>query len=303
MLKLPLIRRLSAATAATVLVGVAAASTSGPALAVPAAPEGVRPAAVVQETSGTAVTASSERRAPTGYDISWPNCPKGMGIPSRPTLGNPMPRATTDFVVIGLTNGPGFYPNPCLQQQVDWAKKHHVWTAPYAFMTYPTAKQLKKYGSKGPYEGTSKTTRLRNAGYAEAMFNVASMKKVGLEASFIWVDVEYSRAPAPWSKSRKHNKAALDGALRAYRDAGLTYGFYASIDPWQHLIGKARYQVPEWRTVGPAKKSTALAKCRTRSTQGGKVVLAQWWNKKSDFDVVCPGFRTDEKMGTYFHRY
>ena len=37
--------------------------------------------------------------------------------------------------------------------------------------------------------------------------------------------------------------------------------------------------------------------------QGGKVVLAQWWNTKSDFDVVCPGFRSEKQMGTYFHRY
>ena len=297
MSKHPLVRRLSAAAGALALVAAAATLTAGPASAGP--PEvAARTSATVSPTA-----AAAKAHVPTGYDISWPNCPKGMGIPSRPTLGNPMPKATTDFVVIGLTNGPGFYPNPCLQKHVDWAKKHHVWTAPYAFMTYPTAKQLKKYGSKGPYEGTSKTTRLRNAGYAEAMFNVASMQRVGLEASFIWVDVEYSRKPAPWSSSRKHNKAALDGALRAYRDSGLTYGFYASIDPWQHLIGNARYKAPEWRTVGPAKKSTALAKCRTKSTQGGKVVLAQWWNKKSDFDVVCPGFRTDEKMATYFHRY
>ena len=295
--KHPLVRRLSAAAGALALVAAAATLTAGPASA--------GPADVAARTSATVgpTAVAAKAHVPTGYDISWPNCPKGMGIPSRPTLGNPMPKATTDFVVIGLTNGPGFYPNPCLQKHVDWAKKHHVWTAPYAFMTYPTAKQLKKYGAKGPYEGTSKTTRLRNAGYAEAMFNVASMQRVGLEASFIWVDVEYSRAPAPWSTSRKHNRAALDGALRAYRDSGLTYGFYASIDPWQHIIGRARYEAPEWRTVGPAKKSTALAKCRTRSVQGGKVVLAQWWNAKSDFAVVCPGFRTDEKMSDYFHRY
>ena len=27
-----------------------------------------------------------------GADISWPNCPKGMGIPSRRTLGLPLPK-------------------------------------------------------------------------------------------------------------------------------------------------------------------------------------------------------------------
>ena len=289
MLHRSLLRRLAAATGLMTFAGAAVLSMAGSAAAETSAP----PARV----------ASAKAHVPSGYDISWPNCPKGMGIPSRPTQGQPMPSSKTDFVVIGLTNGPGFYPNPCLKKHVDWAKKHHVWTAPYAFMTYPTAKQVKKYGSKGPYDGTSKTTRLRNAGYAEAMFNVASMKKVDLEASFIWIDVEYSRAPAPWSKDKKHNKAALDGALRAYRDAGLSYGFYASIDPWQHIIGSARYKAPEWRTVGPATKSTALAKCRTKSTQGGKVVLAQWWNKKSDFDVVCPGFRSQKQLGTYFHQY
>jgi hypothetical protein len=292
--------RLPGAAASVVLACAAALSLAGSATAQPAVPHLADPAAA---TAVTTVAASSKTHVPSGYDISWPNCPKGMGIPSRPTQGNPMPSTKTDFVVIGLTNGPGFYPNPCLKKHVDWAKKHHVRTAPYAFMTYPTAKQLKKYGSKGPYEGTSKSTRLRNAGYAEAMFNVASMKKVDLEATFIWIDVEYSRAPAPWSKDKKHNKAALDGALRAYRDSGLTYGFYASIDPWQHLVGNARYHAPEWRTVGPVKKSTALAKCRTKSVQGGKVVLAQWWNSRSDFDLVCPGFRSEKQLGTYFHQY
>ncbi len=292
-------RRLCAGAAALALAGGAVLSLAGSASAQPAAQSAAQPATPAVVVSA----ASSKAHVPTGYDISWPNCPKGKGIPSRPTQGKPLPSAKTDFVVIGLTNGPGFYPNPCLARQVAWAKKHHVWTAPYAFMTYPTAKQVKKYGSKGPYHGTGTTTRLHNAGYAEAMFNVASMKKVDLAATFIWIDVEYSRAPAPWSTRRKHNRAALDGALRAYRDAGLTYGFYASIDPWQHLVGHARYRAPEWRTVGPAKRSTALAKCRTRSVQGGHVVLAQWWNKKSDFDVVCGGFRSDEKMGAYFHRY
>ena len=42
-----------------------------------------------------------------GADISWPNCPKGMGIPSRRTLGLPMPKKHAQFAIIGLTNGPG----------------------------------------------------------------------------------------------------------------------------------------------------------------------------------------------------
>ena len=58
----------------------------------------------------------------TGGDVSWPNCPKGMGIPSRLSPGNPMPVSTASFVVVGLTNGPGWYPNPCLAAHVAWAR-------------------------------------------------------------------------------------------------------------------------------------------------------------------------------------
>ncbi|SEP99786.1 hypothetical protein [Microlunatus flavus] len=143
-----LLRRLRVAATTLTLVVASAASATVPALADPAPIQGVsQPAAVA---TSSASSSSSKAHVPQGYDISWPSCPKGMGIPSRPTLGNPMPSKKSDFVVIGLTNGPGFYPNPCLQKHVDWAKKHHVWTAPYAFMTYPTAKLLKKYGTTGP---------------------------------------------------------------------------------------------------------------------------------------------------------
>ncbi len=53
-----------------------------------------------------------------GRDIGWPNCPPGLGIPERRTLGKPMPPARVRFVVVGLTNGPAFTPNPCLREQV-----------------------------------------------------------------------------------------------------------------------------------------------------------------------------------------
>lgn len=245
----------------------------------------------------------------TGADISWPQCPKGMGIPSRPTEGKPMPKASTKFVVLGVTNGPGFYPNPCLAKQVKWAEDHGVYAAPYAFTTYPTSSQLKKYGRSGPYRGGGTTTRLKNAGYAEAMFNVATMKKVRLSAPFIWVDVEPSRAPAPWSRRTTYNKAVLDGVLAGYRAAGLKVGFYTSESPWRSIIGTARYRLPEWRTVGPASKAAALKKCSARSVQGGKVVMAQWWvddsptSNSTDFDVLCPGYNTPAQLARYFINY
>ena len=58
-----------------------------------------------------------------GGDISWPQCPKGMGIPEKRSLGLPMPLPSAQYVVIGLTNGPGFVANPCLADHVAWAKE------------------------------------------------------------------------------------------------------------------------------------------------------------------------------------
>src|SRR6476659_4350590 len=86
-----------------------------------------------------------------GSDVSWPNCPKGLGMPSRRTQGKPMPPASARFVVIGLTNGPAFHPNPCLEEQVAFARLQHLWTSAYAVLTYPTRGQLRSYGDAGPY--------------------------------------------------------------------------------------------------------------------------------------------------------
>ncbi len=244
-----------------------------------------------------------------GADVSWPQCPKGMGIPSRPTEGKKMPKASMKFLIIGLTNGPGFYTNPCLASQVAWAKRHHVHTAPYAFTTYPTSSQLKRYAKSGPYKGNSTTAKLKNTGYAQAQFNVANMRKAGLRAPFIWVDVEYSRSPAKWSSSRTRNKAVLDGVFAGYQAAGLKVGVYTSEEHWKNLIGKARYRVPEWRTVGPASKTKAMKKCSVRSVQGGKIVLAQWWiddsntNNSTDYNVLCPGYSSAANLKKFFTKY
>lgn len=48
-----------------------------------------------------AAVAAASSAPLTGVDISWPQCPKGMGIPSRPTEGKPMPKKSARFVVVG----------------------------------------------------------------------------------------------------------------------------------------------------------------------------------------------------------
>lgn len=241
-----------------------------------------------------------------GADASWPNCPEGMGIPSRKSKGLPMPAKDAKFVILGLTNGPGFYPNPCLQSQVNWATKRGMWVGTYAMTTYPKPAQLRTYGQTGPWEPTSRLNRLRNAGYAQAQFNLATMDRVGLTKKFLWIDVEPYEV-APWSGSRTRNKAVLDGVVKGYRDAGLETGFYTSPGPWSDIIGSARYGLPEWRTAGGHPYShtgypDARRMCSVSSVQGGPILVAQWWDTKRDHDLLCPRARTAatvERMFTW----
>ncbi len=81
---------------------------------------GVLPSATAQTSVSTHIT---------GADISWPECPKTTGIPSRRGEAKPMPARSARFVMLGLTNGPGFYPNPCLGHQLAWVKRHHTYAA------------------------------------------------------------------------------------------------------------------------------------------------------------------------------
>ena len=265
-------------------------------------------AAVLTATSAVAadsrpsVTASDAGPLVVGRDVSWPNCPKGMGIPSRPSQGKPMPPPSARFVVIGLTNGPAFHPNPCLDTQVGFARLNDLWVSAYAVVTYPTRAQRRAYADQGPHDPRVRLGRLRNTGAAQAEQNVAAMREVGLDPPIVWVDVEPVSPPAPWSRSRAANRAVLAGAVAAYRRAGLRVGFYSTPRMWRGIVGPVRYRFPEWRTAGLSTRRAAFAKCRRDSFQGGPAVLAQWYTTREDFDLLCPGRPADEVLREYFTR-
>jgi hypothetical protein len=238
-----------------------------------------------------------------GRDVSWPNCPKGMGIPSRRTLGKPMPPPSATFVVIGLTNGPAFHANPCLQAQVDYAKTHHLWAAAYAVVTYPTRAQLRRYGASGPEPHRRRDGRLWNTGWTQARRNLAVMRGAGLDSPIIWVDVEPVTPPAPWSADRRANRAVLRGAIASYRAAGHRVGFYSTPSMWRDIVGPVRYRFPEWRTAGLSTRRAALSKCGRDSFQGGRAVIVQWYTTREDFDLLCPGRPAEQVLRQYFTPY
>ena len=236
-----------------------------------------------------------------GGDVSWPQCPKGMGIPEKRTLGLPMPLDSAKFVVIGLTNGPAFTPNPCLADQVQWVKERHLLASAYAVNSYPEARTLQQYRTKGPFDGGTKLGALSNVGYQQARYNIANLRRAGLTTPTIWLDVE----PVPifvWSQDTTANAAVVRGAARGYTDAGYRIGAYSTQALWQTVVGDLRLGIPEWRAAGQTSREEALRRCGPdRMFQGGKSVISQWVGAGRDLNITCPG--TSAQMHRWFHQY
>ncbi len=268
-----------------------------PMTSVLAVPGPVARAAASRAATTTPITAATPLQ---GNDISWPQCPVGVGSP-RPGQGQPMPPATARILLIGLTDGVGFVANPCLAAQVAWARAHHTYTAAYANSGYPSAAEIAGYGGSGPWPGTDALSRLRNTGYAEARFNVATMRRTNLATPHVWVDVEPNLFK-PWSTSFAGNKAVIDGTLRGYTDSGYTVGFYSVPSLWDAVLGPGvAYRLPEWRTAGARGYAEALSRCSGPSFNGGPAVLAQWWTTNTDYDLLCPAYAAS--LTRYFSRY
>jgi hypothetical protein len=242
--------------------------------------------AIADLAAGTAATASPHTPPGTsvyGGDISWPNCPRGMGTPERRSQGLPMPTAGARFVVVGLTNGPAFSPNPCLRKQVAWAKARHLWIAAYSVVSYPDSARLARYGGTGPL-----TRRLQRVGAAQAAFNLNTMRKAGLRVPLVWVDVEHVRGWA-WSPDSRNNNALLNGMFAAHTAAGIRNGVYSYRYGWKEITGgRALPGVPVWATSGSNTRASAAARCSSRSFSGGPVLLAQWSDGRRDHNITCP---------------
>ena len=224
-----------------------------------------------------------------GADVSWPQCPKGMGLPEKQGKGAPMPTAAARFVIIGLTNGPSFVRNPCLADQVAWVRKRKLLVSAYAVVSHPDARTLAELGGSGPFPKDTRQGRLGNVGYQAALFNVASLRAVGLRAPFVWIDVETVNG-FDWTDDAAANAAVVLGTARGYRDAGIPYGVYSTPTIWKHIVGDLRLGVPEWRPAGTAGRAEAVRRCRDDwSIQGGPAYLGQWVEDDRDRNITCPG--------------
>lgn len=228
-----------------------------------------------------------------GADISWPNCPKGMGVAGRRTLGLPLPTAASQFVVVGLTNGRAFTRNPCIAWHMEVVAQRRLPVAGYTMLSYPTSAELARHGRRGPYPTGTLSGRLSNYGYAQSAFALDAAQSAGIAAPVVWIDVE-PRRERPWSRRTARNRALISGALQAVADRGLTAGIYSYAYGWKQITGSWTLEAPVWMPSGShartwaRRRSDAVSACSRSSFSGGAVVMTQWVWRNRDYDVTCP---------------
>lgn len=260
------------------------------ALALPGTPVSAEDAAAPPTASAQVEAVAGGVR---GADISWPNCPVGMGVPGRLTQGLPLPRARAKFWVIGLTNGRAFTANPCLAEQVAAARARGVLASGYTMLSYPNRAERLAGGASGPFGTARLADRLANIGYAQAAFALDSMQAAALPATFVWIDVE-PRAERRWSRKLSRNRALLRGALAAAEERGTGSGIYTYALAWRSIMGDLQLDLPLWapghshaRSFA-ARRSETLASCSRTGFTGGPLVMTQWVWRNRDNDVTCP---------------
>ena len=228
-------------------------------------------AAVLPRAEGASTTWTQ------GYDVSWPQCSG--------TQAHHLPAGSPRYVVLGLTHGAGHTANPCLVDQLSWARGRGSAIGGYLVPSYPTAAQ-RSTATTGAY-GVCTTLRckLRNDGAAQAADALGVMQQAGLDLPMVWVDVEFRAGPA-WSRVDARNRAVLHGVVRGLRDAGMPLGVYTTSYMWQHITGGWRLRVPNWLPAGNGDVGTAKSRCDMTGT-GGRTWLAQY-TREWDENLTCP---------------
>ena len=180
-----------------------------------------------------------------GADISWPQCPPGMGIEYKESSGQPMPTAEAEYVVIGLTNGPGFHANPCLADQVAYARERRLLVAAYSVISWPdeAAQAAVRRAAGGRRRAGAVQHRLdegRRAGLADRL----ARRRAGAVLRV----VEQHRRRTPrwcWARPRATSRPATGS------------GVYSTPYIWASLVGDLSLGVPEWRAAGQTSRAEA----------------------------------------------
>ena len=121
-----------------------------------------------------------------GIDVSWPQCEQAL------------PDLAIDFVVIGLTDGEAESVNPCLTEQVAWARSVKTQVGFYVVPNSPSADTLGRAADLGECASADDECRYFHAGVLQARHALAAADAADVSARTWWLDVEESHYGTLW---------------------------------------------------------------------------------------------------------
>jgi GH25 family lysozyme M1 (1,4-beta-N-acetylmuramidase) len=195
-----------------------------------------------------------------GVDISWPQC-------------DAVPTLTTGFAIVGVNGGRPFTSNPCLAEQVAFAKKLSGYAA-YMNLAAPRGVDPTTYGRQ------------------TALDALARARGAGLRVHTMWLDVEVLNH---WTDPAT-NVAVMNGAAAALRAHGVTPGVYTSSPMWQQITGGGHLGMPLWLATSVIDYHDVQPLCRL-GLGGQQAMFAQYVasddGRLLDVDVLCHNAEPD----------
>lgn len=246
-----------------------------------------------------------------GIDVSWPQCGKTLPV-------------NQAFAIVGINNGYATGTNPCLVDQLNWAKNSLGGTAQDKVQVYVNTANPGGLGTQSwpinnvdptgavvpnPHDVCDGSDSLACAwqyGWNRAVeanlyrfFPAAQSAGISSNpADYVWwLDVETSNT---WKLGGSDfdfasNTAVLEGMAEYYDSVGATIGLYSTGYQWGQIVGNGVQTgskligLDNWRPGGANLKTAKQACSAAPLTAGGRVVMTQFISKNLDYNFSCIG--------------
>lgn len=233
----------------------------------------------------------------TGYDASYPQC--SGSYPSSPL-----------FAIVGVDGGIASNANPCLGDELDWARAAPGQKLPkqppvslYIDTGNPGADHVAKWPRGGNTQAygacngllTDSCSYLYGEQRAAASYRlVAAVSPSEARRAPWWLDVEEALS---WAGTYELNIAALQGYVAGLHEAGATgpIGVYSTSTQWQEITGLTAQstakafggRLPDWVAGGDTTLAQARQTCAAGGFTGVAPTLAQYRIGPFDADLRC----------------
>ncbi len=210
-----------------------------------------------------------------GWDISYPQC------------GGSFPPGPMAYTIIGVNGGRAFKYNKCLGEQWRWARSQGP-AGIYVNIHFPRGEAELAAGAtsdRQPDCNGAIGCVAYNFGVNGIRDSIAYARAQGVDAPFVWLDVEHLNY---WAPQPELNAIVIRGAIDAAREAGMGVGIYSTPFQYRKLTGDEQAQVPVWSAGAPGIEAVAEY-CATRGFGGGPVAIVQMRPGQYDPNVACPG--------------